>query len=256
MNAIRLWSTSLVFGLLIASPVHGADLPVKAPVSIPVATVQPIWAGFYIGAHAGWAGIEEVRTEVFDPSGGFASGFRFCCDRSGFIGGAQAGYNWQSANWVWGIEADWSWTNTHRQVVSLSTINGETRTSFADDKWHATAAARVGYAFDHWLLYVKGGAGFLNADRGATLTNVPLTGTVVAGTRNDTFIGWLVGVGAEYALSANWSTKVEFSYTDFGTNQKNFNVPAPLPPAVEKFDTQVYMAKFGVNYRFAGGPLR
>lgn len=249
MNIARLFLISLAFGML-AAPVQGADLSVKA--RAPVVASAPMWTGLYVGGHVGWARVEEERTEVFDPSGGFPSGFRFCCDRDGFIGGAQAGVNWQTGNWVWGVEGDWSWTNSRRQVIATSTINGETRTSFADDKWHATVAARAGYAFNNWLIYVKGGAGFLNADRGATLTNVPLTGTVVVGTRNDTFTGWLVGVGAEYALSANWSAKAEVTYTDFGSNQRSFAVPAAAN-AIEKFDTEVYMAKVGFNYRFAGG---
>src|SRR4051812_37348640 len=133
MNALRLSLLAIAFGLVNTLPVIAADLPVKAPAVRPtvVPVSYPMWSGFYLGAHAGWARVEEERTEVFDPSGGFPSGFRFCCDRDGFIGGVQGGYNWQTGNWVWGVEGDWSWTDSRRQVISTSTINGETRTSFA-----------------------------------------------------------------------------------------------------------------------------
>jgi outer membrane immunogenic protein len=254
MKTGRLVCLALALGLASTGLALSADLPAKSPAmtSARVVANVPHWTGIYIGAHVGWAWVEEERTEIFDPSGGFPAGFRFCCDRDGVIGGAQAGLNWQTGNWVWGIEGDWSWTGSRKEVVSVSTINGETRNSFAKDKWHATAAARLGHTFGNWLVYVKGGAGFLNADRGATLTNVPATGTVVVGTRNDTFAGWLVGGGLEYALGTNWSAKAELSYTDFGSNQRHFSVPAAAD-AVEQFETQVYMVKLGVNYRFAAG---
>ena len=39
-------------------------------------------------------------------------------DRNGFIGGGQIGYNWQFApNWLFGIEADISYTDFHESTL-------------------------------------------------------------------------------------------------------------------------------------------
>ena len=67
------------------------------------------WTGFYVGGHigGGWG-----TKDVFDPSQGgvlIASG-----NVSGFLGGVQAGYNYQVNNWlVLGVEGDFSWADVH-----------------------------------------------------------------------------------------------------------------------------------------------
>ncbi len=67
--------------------------------------VQPaLWQGFYLGGHVGgaWAGpdVADTFTYVGDPS------FNGGLDGSGFIGGAQAGYNIQRDSLVFGLEGD------------------------------------------------------------------------------------------------------------------------------------------------------
>jgi outer membrane immunogenic protein len=98
--------------------------------SSPPASVAP-WGGWYIGLNAGgsWgndSGISNNVTSIFCNSGlagcpgggplGTGPGFgiataeavpsNFDSKLSGFIGGGQIGYNWQTAVAVWGLEAD------------------------------------------------------------------------------------------------------------------------------------------------------
>ena len=78
-----------------------ADLAVKAR---PIAAPAPIWnwTGFYIGAHvgAGWGETESTLTGFAVPAIPIAInnlGIPFSqTSRSGFLGGVQAGYNWQA----------------------------------------------------------------------------------------------------------------------------------------------------------------
>ena len=74
-----------------------------------------------------------------------------------------------------------------------------------EHNWYGTATARVGYAVDNWLWYVKGGAAWLDADH-----------TIGGVTFSDTQTGWTVGTGLEWALGPNWSAKLEYNYMDFG----------------------------------------
>ena len=119
-------------------------------------------------------------------------------DPSGFLGGAQIGFNWQTGAFVFGIEGDWSWTNADGSIASPVALTTE-------HNWYGTATARVGYAVDNWLWYVKGGAAWLDADY-----------TIGGVTFSDTRTGWTVGTGIEWALGPNWSAKLEYNYMDFG----------------------------------------
>jgi hypothetical protein len=107
-------------GALMATPVLGADTPVKAP---PTATVPVYsWTGCYIGANVG--GIREhdsTPVTLSDPTGiatvafvtgRIASGFSY--DRGRALGGGQFGCNWQITNWVVGIETDFDARSSRR----------------------------------------------------------------------------------------------------------------------------------------------
>ena len=40
-------------------------------------------------------------------------------DMNGAIAGGQIGYNWQSSNWVWGLEADAQWSDEKGRAAYL-----------------------------------------------------------------------------------------------------------------------------------------
>jgi outer membrane immunogenic protein len=60
-------------------------------------------------------------------------------------------------------------------------------------------------------------------------------------------MGWTVGAGVEYALTQNWTAKVEYSYANFGTR----TLAAPLCCTAR---TDIHTVKLGVNYLFSTGP--
>ena len=247
-------SSVILIGVL--GSAFAADMPVKAPV-YKARTVAPInnWTGFYVGGHAGWGWVRASTTLLTDPSGAFPPGFKFCCDRDGFLGGGQVGFNWQTGNWVFGVEGDWSAAKSHRTVIINSPIiPGVTRIATGDDHWFATATGRIGYAQDKWLVYAKGGVAWYNETDGATTTGVPGVGTVISASVRDTRTGWTAGAGLEWALWTNWSAKIEYNFMDFGTEHVTFVSISP-PIAVGTFGTadiptQVHAVKVGINYRF------
>ncbi len=101
------------------------------------------WAGFYVGANAGYAW-GNATSNLAIADGPLGSNCHFCSplpvglggndiglaqnagspnfDPKGFTGGGQFGYNWQRSNWVYGIEADFegfSQSQTVNNSVSL-----------------------------------------------------------------------------------------------------------------------------------------
>src|SRR5579859_5387563 len=93
-------------------------LPAKAPAPAPIPYVG--WQGFYVGGFIGAAHLNTTGTLSSAPyteaeacSGGYY-GFNIgSCSTTatGFTAGGQIGYDWQSRYFVYGVVADWSWTN-------------------------------------------------------------------------------------------------------------------------------------------------
>ena len=92
--------------LAAARSAFAADLSVKAPLIEP--PISP-WEGYYVGANAGYSRAADDFTAAggFGVNGVIVPGASFAQLRpSGAFGGAQAGVNWQSSYWVYGLEAD------------------------------------------------------------------------------------------------------------------------------------------------------
>ncbi len=123
-------------------------------------------------------------------------------ERTGLIGGYEAGYNWQLANHsVLGVEADASFTSP----VELSTPGTLGLNSTID--YVSTVRGRVGYAFGTWMPYVTGGFAWAH-------THVNLNDNSAASSpRLGRFKpGGRPGAGVEFAVSGNWSAKLEYDY--------------------------------------------
>ena len=116
---------------------------------------------------------------------------------------------------------------------------------------------RLGVAANNWLFYGKAGGGWVgnNGFNVADLT----TGSSI-GIGSNTRSGWLAGAGIEWAVTNNWTVKVEYDYLGLGS--ASFIVPAgTLLPSVLTGDTfsghrNVQEFKIGFNYLFNwGAPL-
>jgi opacity protein-like surface antigen len=151
-HAISFCAAAALLGC--ASAASAADMPARMPTKAPVAPVVVAynWSGFYIGAHVGGVWGDKDWRDTIGPLGSH--------DVSGLLAGGQIGFNWQSGNWVFGIEAQASWTNADGRH--------DTPTTFftTEVKWLGTIAGRIGWARDRLLLYVKGGAAFAHDEHG------------------------------------------------------------------------------------------
>ena len=134
----------------------------------------PLWDGFYAGGEVGgaWSKLDWTFTNpnYFNTLGAMLLGSDFSHSASGAIGGAFAGYNFQTGPWVLGVEISAAASSLKRQKPSPFFPTIDTYTSKIN--WLATATGRVGYAWDRWLVFAKGG--WAGADVELTLYDIPL----------------------------------------------------------------------------------
>src|SRR5262245_24825592 len=98
MHRTRAGRLAAVSSLALIAPASAADMPVKAR---PVVVAAPSWAGFYLGASLGAVWHEVEYADFSFGPGPTAEG-----RKAGIIGGGHIGYNLQSGNIVYGVEAD------------------------------------------------------------------------------------------------------------------------------------------------------
>jgi len=150
----RILFTTVSLGVLaLGSQAAAADLPVKAgPAPVPVYD----WSGFYVGGFGGYAFGNQNLNNALGPAG-FAN-FTTNWETLGAFGGGEIGYNWQSGNIVFGIEADGAGSNIQgRDNFALTDVNGLPMDDFNKLKWVASLRARGGIAVDRLLLFFDGG---------------------------------------------------------------------------------------------------
>jgi outer membrane immunogenic protein len=190
----------------ISSTAFAADLPARtytnaAPVVAPIAYS---WSGCYVGGQAGGAWSRSHHT--LDNGAGLVEAFGY--NPSSFIGGGQVGCQYQfPGNFVLGAEGTWSWVDLKQTDVS---VLAPPRTRFLGIDQIATATVKLGYAWDRWMVYGKGGFADARID---TFAINPVT--TVSADVNRWQSGWTVGGGIEYMIVQNFILGAEFNYYNF-----------------------------------------
>jgi len=232
--------------LVLASvgPVGAADMAVKAR---PIADPPPAysWTGCYGGGHVGGLWARKDWTLQFPdpvtPLGGH--------DASSFLGGLQAGCDYQFANrFVIGIQGDYAWsdaTGSHIDVVDATRDQSRIRGL-------GSVTGRVGYSWDRVLGYVKGGVAWESDRYDRFDLAAPFA---LVGSARETRSGWTVGVGGEYAFTNNLSGFAEYNYYDFGTRTLTFLDPFGAFNDNISIRERKNVVKIGLNFRWNPGPV-
>lgn len=274
---------ALLLALICAGAAAGgadaADLAYKAAPPVPVFD----WTGFYAGVHAGY-GAGDGNSAIVDPSALFAlfpavpginpvtstasAPFTLGVGQSGWLGGAQAGYNWQSGHTVAGIEAD----------ISASGIRGSASGAYAlrpvflvgdfdnytgqvtvkqEIDYFGTLRGRLGYGSNGWLLYATGGLAWahvkasLDSSHVRLTNNFPIAGLPAAldghATTSGFNVGYAAGAGGEWAFAPQWSLKGEYLYLNLGRNV-SLSIPGT---SLTGGDIELHTFRVGLNRRFA-----
>jgi outer membrane immunogenic protein len=215
MTTVGLAALGATLGL---APAVAADLAARTYTKAPVAAPLYNWSGFYIGAMGGFG---KEDTSDFALSGGF--------------GGGTAGYNWQTGQFVFGIEADAAGADISSSFAIPGLVS-------AEDKIRAlgTVRGRVGIAYEQVLFYGTGGFAWADERVSASALGVSISDT-------KTRTGWAAGAGAEWMFLPHWSVKAEYLYRSFGS--ENF-FASTIPGGVDSGTLNIHSGQVGVNYHF------
>lgn len=198
------------------------------------------WSGAYIGAQAGYAwGDAEARLPRL-PSWPTTD-----VSPNGIFGGVFAGYNYQfDGGLVLGVDADFSLASIRSESEWIGPGGlpvKPTQLNFTHLNWTADLRGRVGYAFDRILLFAAGGL----AVAGVRIDD--LTKGSRRPSLDKTMTGWTIGGGVDYAFSNSLFGRIEYRYSDFGTEPNNYSYSdwEPYEVHIKTHDLRV-----GVAYKF------
>lgn len=229
----------VVAALGLTGPANAADMPARAPVYKAPVAVAPAWnwSGFYVGVvgGGGWGSTRHTN-ELNNATSGTDDNL------NGGIVGATYDYNWQWGTVVAGLEGDISWSGIRDSFRDNAGFCGPAP-CVTNLQWLGTNRARVGFAWDRFLIYATGGVAYGSVQ--ATCCAIPV---ITDETRQRS--GYVVGGGIESMLAANWSAKLEYLYVDLG-EKTNYHT---TQPAGEKVLVTSNMVRLGINYHFAVGP--
>ncbi|WP_024881778.1 carbohydrate porin [Methylosinus sp. LW3] len=221
------------------------------------------WAGFYFGVSLG-AGVPLHRTERFRSVSAFDS-ILFDLypqgrERPGPTFGAQAGYNWQYGNWVYGIETELSFLDGRRGPIGafpappvywLRGVGSYTLTADPSGAYFGSLRGRLGFAVDRMLFYATGGVASGGWRGASTLTlNGGAPGNVfTSGLSASSRTKYLFGAGVEYALASNWSARAEYLFLNQSHNSEVFDNGSAFDYASQRW-AESHILRFGMSYRF------
>ena len=221
-----LLASACLFAL--AAPASAADLAARPYTKAPVAVASVYnWTGFYLGVVGG---------------GAWESGSGDPRMKGGFVGGT-GGYNWQTGNVVFGIEADGAWANVSASATGAVFVPGigvVAATASSKTDAMGTVRGRIGWAINNVLLYGTGGYAWID-----NKLTVSALGASISDSKFHS--GWTVGAGVEAFFAPQWSVKGEYLYRSLGGETYFSGV---LPTGTLNFHT----VQVGVNYHF-GGPV-
>jgi len=272
--------------ILTAGSALAADLPVKAAPPPPPA---PLWGGPFLGVGIGFV----TGNTSNDVSGKdlFCAGGSAVCNTStsqqyffapttsannkgSLAGGLQFGYNYEiDPRFVVGGVLDFtvfdrsSDTSFTSPPVPVGTNTTETRTysdSIKND-WLVTLRLRGGPTIDRLWIYATGGLALVDLRSSSssvtTWTNPFLPPPQIAasgsGSTSGVTLGYVVGAGAEYKISPDWSIFGEYLY--YSASRSYSVVVSPNTALTGITGTASYdvnakvsgsLVKVGLNYAF------
>lgn len=220
MKSNSRFALATVAGLGVAAfalaPAFAADVvyqepPAPAPVfePTPVAT----WAGPYAGLHLGYGFGGSVDNGTNDIG------------TDGFLGGVFGGYNFQSGQFVYGLEGD----------IGYGNMDGTNADFTARHRLEGSIRARAGMAVtDDVLVY---------GTFGGAAEQLRVTDNLAGERDSQTMLGYTVGAGADVRLTEQVFARGEYRYTDYGS--ETFDLTAPT-----SYDSSNHRVTLGVGFKF------
>ena len=229
---------------------YAADLPVPVEEVPFVPTVEGFsWTGAYVGLNLGYAFGRDDDVGLFDDLNGGYQGDVGTLNPDGVFGGFQVGYNQQFGRFVAGVEADWQ-LSSQEDDLEFDDFVGDNGVLYSgsannDQDWFGTLRGRAGVAFDRVFLYGTGGLAFANREYSLEVDTGGRGADIDADESVD--FGYVLGAGAEFALTDNLSAKAEYQFIDIEDEDFAEEGDFGTDPSVS-----FHTVRVGVNYRFNG----
>lgn len=193
------------------------------------------WSGGYVGlqgsAGASFGNYDFGPTTIGGRrlpalSTGDATGSRdLGGDATTVVGGAFAGWSWQSGAFVYGIEADLAGANLKRgarsdaQGFGYEAVDPPFALIREKTDLFGTARGRLGYAFGNNLIYASFG---LTGANGRVLATYPdrAGGPTATAARDVAYLGFTLGAGVQFAVHPHLSLGIDYRYSDLGGSDR------------------------------------
>ena len=190
-----------------------------------------------------------------DIGSGYNGSLDFRSD--GFLGGVQAGYNWQSGPMIFGIEVDFQGANIdgHNDIGigSDGNVGGFGPDLGTGIEWFGTVRGRIGAAAtDRMMVYGTGGFAYGHYKSAASYSydfGGPFSGSGSV-SKSGTSTGWAIGAGTEYAVTDHVTFKGEYLYTDLGKDTLYSDDLGGIADATVRNDVAFHTFRIGLNYKF------
>lgn len=183
----------------VAAPALAADIAEPVPVSP--------WE-IYVGAHGGGVWGNGRWKDAVDN--------KVDLDGSRGIFGALAGVNYRLDTVFLGLEGDIGFATGKFKWEGKDEGFGENLDGCANGTWcdwNSHIRLRVGAGiFDGLDLFVAGGIALADG-------NADDKDSLLGQAKNDTFEGWSLGVGADYAVTDHFKLRVEYLHDDYGDHR-------------------------------------
>ena len=190
------------------------------------------WSGFYAGLNAGGLWSSTSASIVENNTGGGFNG-----TSSGFVGGAQAGYNYLIGPVLLGGEIDFQGSTLTGGVTGGAGPSFISATQSIP--WFSTFRARVGYPVGSVMPYLTGGAVW-GQQRLAGFDS-----QFGSFDNSNNFWTYTFGAGVEGHINDRWSAKLEYLW--IGSPDTPLSTPATTSISERSIGNLV---RVGFNYRF------
>lgn len=186
MRAFKVAGLVSVMVLPFAVNANAADAVMTPPEPPAQPVLQPetvqLWTGPYAGIFLGynWGNFDAVSADADDVAGG-----------------GYAGYNWQVNDFVFGVEGDIGYSAQEASSGGLQAQNG----------LFGSLRGRAGYSFNPFMIYATGGVAAADIEY-----------TEAGASDSNTAVGYTVGGGVEGFVTDNVTARVEYRYTDYGSD--------------------------------------
>lgn len=235
MKWVGIWKGVAAISLFAsAGAADAADIETPAPYD---------WSGFYVGVDAGVASahydgiydssdLDEIPPDSHIPASAL--------DGNGIFGGIHAGWNYQAAEFVVGLEADIALLNISENAFEPEDASEET-TAELDSL--SSLRARAGFAMDNVLFYGTAGVAYAVGDY--RIVDDDEKGSVSLDQ-----VGLAVGGGVEWGATENISLRAEGLYYAFNGREDTSDLTSDADPDDFIELNDIFVARLGASFRF------